>query len=221
MSQKIAIHASKRDGVGKGASRRLRRSGDVIPAIMYGSDQEAVSITLGVNEINKAMQNEAFFSQIIDVQVDGGSQQALVRDVQRNPVSGKVLHMDFLRVSANTEIEVNVPLHFLGEEECVGVRLGGGIITHLMTDVEIRCLPADLPEFIEVDVSALELNELIHLSEIKVPAGVVIMALEHEDDDRAIVSVQPPRVETEEEPSDEAPPAPPTVGEKDEDGDDD
>jgi len=220
MSQKLAIHASKRDDVGKGASRRLRRSGDVIPAIMYGAGEDAVSITLGVNEINKAMQNEAFFSQIIDVQVNGGSQQALVRDVQRHPVNGKVLHMDFLRVSANTEIEVHVPLHFIGEAQCVGVRLGGGIITHLMSDVEIRCLPADLPEFIEVDVTALELNGLIHLSELKIPTGVVILALEHEDDDRAVVSVQPPRVETEEAPSDEAPPAPPTVGQKDEDGDD-
>lgn len=219
MSQKFAIHASRRDDVGKGASRRLRRSGDVIPAIMYGAEQEAIALTLGVNEINKAMQSEAFFSQIIDVQVEGGSQQALVRDVQRNPINGKVLHMDFLRVSANVEIEVHVPLHFIGEEACVGVRLGGGVITHLMTDVEIRCLPADLPEYIEVDVTALELNELVHLSELKVPSGVTIIALEHEDDDRAVVSVQPPRVEeAEAELSDEAPAAPPTIGEKDEDG---
>ncbi|MCB1684467.1 MAG: 50S ribosomal protein L25/general stress protein Ctc [Pseudomonadales bacterium] len=221
MSQKLAIHASRRADVGKGASRRLRRSGDVIPAIMYGSQEAAISLTLNVNEINKAMQNESFFSQIIDVQVEGGSQQALVRDVQRNPINGKVLHMDFLRVSADVEIEVHVPIHVIGEEACVGVRLGGGVITHLMTDVEVRCLPADLPEFLEVDVTELELNDLVHLSQLKVPAGVTIIALEHEDDDRAVVSVQPPRVEeAEEELSDEAPEAPPTIGEKDEDGDD-
>ena len=203
MSQKLEINAQVRTDVGKGASRRLRRSGDLIPGIIYGAEDDPVSLTLNANELTKAMQTEAFFSQILDVKFDGKSQQAVVRDLQRNPANDKVLHVDFMRISANKPIHVSVPLHFINEDKCKGVRQGGGTIAHVMTEVEISCLPADLPEFLEVYMAELDVNEIIHLSDLALPPGVTIIALTH-DDDRAVVSVQPPRGGLEEEEEAEA-----------------
>ena len=145
MSQKVEVNAEVRADVGKGASRRLRRSGDKIPGIIYGAEEDPVNLTLSTNELSKAMQNEAFFSQILQVKFDGKTQQAVLRDIQRNPATEKVLHVDFMRVSANKSIQVNVPLHFVNEDKCKGVRLGGGSISHTMNEVEISCLPGDLP----------------------------------------------------------------------------
>ncbi len=198
MSQKIEINAELRSDVGKGASRRLRRSGDQVPGIIYGAEEDPVNLTLNTNELTKAMQSEAFFSQILDVKFDGKSQQAVLRDMQRNPATEKVLHVDFMRISANKPIQVSVPLHFVNEDKCKGVRLGGGTISHAMNEVEISCLPADLPEYLEVYMAELDVGELIHLSDLALPQGVTIVALTH-DDDRAVVSVLAPRVETEEE----------------------
>ena len=198
MSQKIQINAEVRSDVGKGASRRLRRSGEKVPGIIYGADAAPQNLTLSANELTKAMQSEAFFSQILDVKVDGKSTQAVLRDLQRNPATEKVLHIDFLRVSANKAIQVNVPLHFVNEDRCKGVRLGGGNIAHAMTEVEISCLPADLPEFIEVYMAELDLGEIIHLSDLALPGGVTVVALSH-GDDRAVVSVQAPRGGADEE----------------------
>ena len=198
MSQKIEINAEVRTDVGKGASRRLRRSGDLVPGIIYGAEQDPVALTLNANELTKAMQSETFFSQILDVRFDGKSQQAVLRDLQRNPANEKVLHVDFLRISADRPIQVGVPLHFVNEDKCKGVRTGGGTISHAMTEVEISCLPKDLPEFLEVYMAELDVNEIIHLSDLALPAGVTIVALSH-DDDRAVVSVQPPRGGLEEE----------------------
>ena len=198
MSQKIEINAELRSDVGKGASRRLRRSGDKVPGIIYGAEEDPFNLTLNTNELKKAMQNEAFFSQILDVKFDGKTQQAVLRDMQRNPASEKVLHVDFMRISANKPIQVSVPLHFVNEDKCKGVRLGGGTIAHTMNEVEISCLPRNLPEFIEVYMAELDVGELIHLSDLALPEGVEIVALSH-GDDRAVVSVQAPRVETEEE----------------------
>ena len=198
MSQKIEINAELRSDVGKGASRRLRRSGDKVPGIIYGAEEDPINLTLNINELAKAMQNEAFFSQILDVKFDGKTQQAVLRDMQRNPASEKVLHVDFMRISANKPIQVSVPLHFVNEDKCKGVRLGGGTIAHTMNEVEISCLPRYLPEYIEVYMAELDVGELIHLSDLALPEGVTIVALSH-DDDRAVVSVQAPRVESEEE----------------------
>jgi large subunit ribosomal protein L25 len=196
MSQKIEINAELRSDVGKGASRRLRRSGDKVPGIIYGAEEDPINLTLNTNELTKAMQSEAFFSQILDVKFDGKTQQAVLRDMQRNPSTEKVLHVDFMRISANKPIQVSVPLHFVNEDKCKGVRLGGGTIAHTMNEVEISCLPRHLPEFIEVYMAELDVGELIHLSDLALPEGVTIVALSH-DDDRAVVSVQAPRVETE------------------------
>ena len=194
MSQSIELNASLRTELGTGASRRLRRPGDKLPGIIYGGADAPQPVTLSVNEFTKAMQQEAFFSQIVNVRVDGTEQQALVRDLQLHPVSEKVLHVDFLRVDADKAIHTNVPLHFVNEDKCVGVRTGGGSIAHNLVDVEVSCLPKDLPEFIEVDVVALEVGQALHLSDLSVPEGVALVALGYgEDHDIPVVSVQPPR----------------------------
>ncbi len=200
MSEKLELHAEVRADVGKGASRRLRRQGELVPGIIYGGEADAVNLTLKTNELSKAMMSEAFFSQILNVVVDGKAQQAVLRDLQRNPTNDKVIHVDFLRVSADRVIQVSVPIHFVNEDKCVGVRLGGGTIAHTLNEVEISCLPKDLPEYVEVYMAELDVNQTVHLSDLALPAGVTVVALEH-GDDRAVVSVAPPRggAEAEEE----------------------
>ncbi len=230
MSEKIALTAEIRTDVGKGASRRLRRSGEKVPAIIYGAEDAPQNLTLAANELAKAMQQEAFFSQIMDVVVEGKANQAVVRDLQRNPASGKVLHIDFQRVSANKPLNVSVPLHFINEDQCVGVKMNGGIISHTLNEVEISCLPADLPEYIEVDMKELDLGFAIHLSGLALPPGVTIVALTHgEDHDIPVVSVNAPRTavaeveeELEAEAESEAPPTEDSAESSDsDDGDED
>ena len=199
MSQQIEINAVLRTDVGKGASRRLRRLADKVPGIIYGGKDNALLLTMNANELTNVMKDEAFFSQILNVVVDGKGEQAVVRDLQRHPASDKVLHVDFLRVSADKAIQVQVPLRFIGEEDCVGVKMGGGIISHPLTEVEISCLPADLPEYLEVFVAELDLGHTIRLSELALPEGVTIPALIHEERDVTVVSVQIPRGGAEEE----------------------
>lgn len=194
MPQPIKLNASPRTELGTGASRRLRRQGENLPGIIYGGDGAPQPVTLSANELTKAMQQEAFLSQIVNVRVDGTEQQALVRDLQLHPVNERVLHVDFLRVDADRPIQTNVPLHFVNESKCVGVRTGGGSIAHNLVDVEVSCLPKDLPEFIEVDLAALEVGQALHLSDLSVPEGVTLVALGYgEDHDIPVVSVQPPR----------------------------
>ena len=205
MSDQISLTADLRTDVGKGASRRLRRLSGIVPAIIYGGEDAPQNLALELRALNKAMEQEAFYSQILSVVVDGGAQQAVVRDLQRNPATGRVLHIDFQRVSANKELTVSVPLHFINEEKCVGVRLGGGSIAHNLTEVEISCLPANLPEFIEVDMAEVEASTSVHLSDLNLPDGVTIVALTYgEDRDIPVVSVAVRRGGTEEEELDAA-----------------
>ncbi len=199
MSQQIEINAELRTDVGKGASRRLRRLADKVPGIIYGGKDNAVPLTMNANELTNVMKDEAFFSQILNVVVEGKGEQAVVRDLQRHPATEKVLHVDFLRISADKAIQVQVPLRFIGEDECVGVKLGGGIVSHNLTEVEISCLPADLPEYLEVFVAELDLGQTIHLSELALPEGVTIPALIHSERDVTVVGVQIPRGGAEEE----------------------
>ena len=177
MSESITLTATIRTDVGKGASRRLRRLEDKVPAIIYGGDTAPQKLTLSGNEILKASQIEAFYSQILNISVDGTVESALIRDLQRNPASGRVQHIDFQRVSADKEINVNVPLHFINEDACVGVKMSGGTLTHNLTEVEIICLPANLPEFIEVDMLEIEAGSSVHLSDLVLPEGVTVVAL--------------------------------------------
>jgi large subunit ribosomal protein L25 len=200
VSKKIQVNAELRTDVGKGASRRLRRSGDRVPGVIYGGSDEPQSLTLNTFELAKALEQEAFFSQILDVNVAGKTQQAVLRDLQRNPANERVMHIDFLRISADKALQVHVPVHFLNEEKCEGVRLGGGSLSHNLIEVEISCLPADLPEFLEVDVENLEVGSAIHLSDINLPQGVVVVALTHGDDhDLPVVACNAPRGGSEEE----------------------
>lgn len=190
MSDIIELTAELRTTVGKGASRRLRRLEGKVPAIIYGGEGEAVMLSLSSNELSKAMQVEAFYSQVLNVSIDGKSEQAVVRDLQRNPADERIQHVDFQRVRANVAITVSVPLHFINEESCVGVKMQGGTLTRTLTEVEVSCLPASLPEYIEVDMAEVESGTSVHLSDLNIGEGVTIIALTlGEDRDIPVASV--------------------------------
>ncbi|MEM1433170.1 MAG: 50S ribosomal protein L25/general stress protein Ctc [Pseudomonadota bacterium] len=194
MSERIELAVEPRTDVGKGASRRLRRQGNLVPGIIYGASETPENITLRKNELIKAMEQESFFSQIVALSVNGKTQQAVVRDVQRHPAANEVMHIDFLRVRADQAVTMNVPLHFINEEACVGVKIGRGSIAKSAVEVEVSALPNDLPEYIEVDMEAVEVNQVIHLSDLKLPSGVTLVALTYgADHDLNVASVQPPR----------------------------
>ena len=201
MSAALELSAEIRTAVGKSASRRLRRLENKIPAVVYGASEEGQNLTLNVNELSKVMQSDTFYSQILNISVDGKSQQVVLRDLHRSPATGKVLHIDFLRVRADQELNVNIPLHFVNEESCIGVKVGGGQVTHNLVEVEISCLPADLPETIEVDVAELDVGDSLHLSDLVVPDKVTIVALSSGESDRdvTVVTVSVKRGGTDEE----------------------
>ncbi|MBL4609082.1 MAG: 50S ribosomal protein L25/general stress protein Ctc [Pseudomonas sp.] len=195
-----------RDDLGKGASRRLRRNADMVPAIIYGGSKAPQSVSLEARELKKALENEAFFSHVIKVDVDGKNNNVLIKALQRHPAKGHVMHVDLLRVIAGHEVTVLVPLHFINEKSCAGVKQGGGIISHTMTEVEVHCLPKDLPEFIEVDMAEVELNGIVHLTDLKLPKGVSLTALaQGADHDLPVANVHAPRVAVEDEADAEAP----------------
>ncbi len=201
MSDTLVIKAEFRQQVGKGASRRLRKQGGKVPGILYGAGEEAMPLTIDYNDLTKVMEDEAFYSQILEIKVQDKSQQAILRDVQRSPASERVTHLDFLRITADKPIQVSIPLHFINEEDCVGVKTEGGSITHNLNEVEIVSLPADLPEFIEVDMINVELNGSLHLSDLELPESVSIVALSlGEDHDTTVASVVPVRIVEEDEP---------------------
>ncbi|MFM7121720.1 MAG: 50S ribosomal protein L25/general stress protein Ctc [Gammaproteobacteria bacterium] len=194
MSVRIEINAELRQDVGKGASRRLRRAGESIPAVIYGGGKTPVSITLNSNQLGKAMQNEAFYSQVLSVSIGADAEQAVVRDLQRHPVNERVTHVDFLRVRADQILQVSVPIHFVNEDQCIGVKQGGGSIEHLLNEVEVACLPGNLPEFIAVDLTQLNVGQSVHLSDLVLPAGVTVVALaQGSDHDQSVVSVRAAR----------------------------
>ena len=194
MSESFIVVAETRVDEGKGASRRLRRLEGKMPAVIYGVGQDAQSLTLVRKDFEYMLENEACFSSILEVQVDGKSQNAIIKDIQRHPAKGFPMHADFLRVRMDQAIKVNVPLHFINEEQCTGVKLGGGMIQKQATDIEIQCLPKDLPEYLEVDMLEVELGGIVHLSDITLPEGAIATALELGDDhDLASASVIAPR----------------------------
>ena len=197
MSDAFELEAKVRTDLGKGASRRLRRLNNEIPAIIYGGNQDPMAITLAHDAISHAVENEAFFSHIITLKVGKDSEQVIIKDLQRHPAKPFVLHADFQRIRADEEITVNVPIHFLNEEKCKGVRLEGGLINRILTEVEISCLPGNLPEYIEVDLLELSIGDALHLSDINYPEGVTSLALSHggEDADTIVVAVMAPMAE--------------------------
>ena len=186
------VVAEPRSALGKGASRRLRRAGRV-PGVLYGAGREPVSLSMEASRIGKQMENEAFFSHILAVKVDGEEAQAVVKDLQRDPATSQILHVDLQRVSSTEELHMRVPLHFINEADSPGKR-HGGVISHLMVDVEIGCLPRDLPEFIEVDMSGLDVGDSLHLSDLAMPDRVRLMPLVHDpENDQPVVTVQHPQ----------------------------
>ncbi|HEU4708014.1 MAG TPA: 50S ribosomal protein L25/general stress protein Ctc [Methylophilaceae bacterium] len=187
----IEIKASKREGKGTGASRRLRRAGSV-PGVVYGAGKEAVPVQFDQKALFLQFRHEAFHSSILTLDLEGKKEQVLLRDYQMHPVRNSIQHIDFQRVSATEKIHVKVPFHFVNEENAPGVKLGGGLVGHILTEAEVSCLPKDLPEFIEVDLANLDVGHSIHLSEIKVPAGVEFVQLSH-GTDAAVVSIAKPR----------------------------
>jgi large subunit ribosomal protein L25 len=204
MSEQLAISATPRSDLGKGASRRLRRNADLIPGIVYGAGKDPAPITLVRKDLEKALENEAFFSQVIDVNVDGDVQQAILKDLQRHPAKDFVMHADFLRIDAKVELKVNIQLHFINEEECHGVKMEGGVIEHLMTEIEVQCLPGNIPEYIEVDMKDVTTSDIVHISDLKLPEGVISTDLAYgEEHDMAVASVALPRAAVEEDEDEE------------------
>lgn len=188
MSTHHTIVAEFREDVGKGASRRLRRMGKV-PAIIYGGHRDPVALTLNQTELLHAAEHESFYASIIEIRVgDDITQQAVVRDMHRHPFKPIIMHLDFMRVSAGELLTIAVPIHFIGEEKSPAGKASGVVIQHHMTDVEIEALPKDLPEFLSVDLSRMDVGDAVLLSQIPLPEGVTIPALENEDAYDAVVA---------------------------------
>ncbi|MEH6544607.1 MAG: 50S ribosomal protein L25/general stress protein Ctc [Porticoccaceae bacterium] len=190
----FVLNATVRTNVGKGASRRLRRLENLVPAIIYGTGKEPEMISLTHNEFAHALENEAFYSHIITIDIAGKKQDVIIKDLQRHPAKPILLHADFLRVSKTQKLTTRVPLHFLNEDTCVGVKVSGGIVQHNISDIEIECLPANLPEYIEVDMAEVDMGDIVHLTDIKLPKDVTSVALALGDDhDLAVAMVTKPR----------------------------
>ncbi len=191
MTEQITLEIQHRNQQGTSASRRLRRQQGMTPGVLYGEQGKTESVMMSDIHLNKALQEESIFSQVLNIKLGEDEIPAVVRELQRHPASNRVLHFDLLRISEDHEIQVSVPLHFLNEDTCVGVKLGGGNIARSLTELEIRCLPKHLPEFIEVDMVAVETGQTIHLSDLELPEGVAL-AQAHIDDhehDSPVVSV--------------------------------
>lgn len=191
MSEAIyTLEATVRSDKGTGASRRLRHSNQV-PAILYGSDKEPQNLALAHNKVWQAQANEGFYSHILTLVIDGEKQEVILKDMQRHPWKNQVLHMDFQRVDASNKLHTKVPVHFVGE---AAATKKGGVITHVIAELEITCLPKDLPEFIEVDVAGMEVGQTLHISEIALPAGVESVELaKGESHDNAVVTLHAPK----------------------------
>lgn len=199
-NEAFELSCSVRTDLGKGASRRLRRLNNAIPAVLYGGDKGPVSLTIAHKDISKATRNEAFFSHIITLNIDSKKEPAVIKALQRHPARPFILHADFQRVKMDQELQVKVPIHFLNEDRCKGVKLGGGNILKTLNEIDVICLPNDLPEYIEVDMLDIDLGESIHLSDITLPEGVTSVALSHgEESDLSVAIVQAPRGGAEEE----------------------
>lgn len=182
--------AQPRTELGKNANRRLRREG-LVPAVIYGAGKEPKWLTLYHKDLMKQLQNEGFYSHILTVNIENQRERAVLKDLQRHPWRPLVLHVDLQRINETEMLYMHVPLHFINEDKCIGVKQGGGVISHHMVEVEVRCLPKDLPEFISVDLTDLNINDILHLSDLVLPEGVEIVSLiqagaEH---DLSVVSV--------------------------------
>lgn len=202
MSNEFEFVAENRDLSGKSAARAVRRNGQ-IPAVVYGGKADPQAIALGHNEVIKHLSHEAVYSHVLDLKIDGKTEKAILKGIQRHPAKPRILHMDFMRVDESQALKVHVPLHFINEDTCVGVK-AGGVITHAMVDVEVSCLPSALPEYIEVDLVNIDIGDSIHLTDIIVPEGVEVVTLAQEGEhDYTVAQVMKTRIEAEPEESEE------------------
>jgi len=179
MADKFDLVAEYREDKGKGASRRLRHEGKV-PAIIYGAGRPSRSLSFDHNKVLRQLENESFYSSVLNIKVGEKSQAAIVKDIQRHPARPIIMHIDLQRIVEDQVIKMNVPIHLVGTEEAVGVRQGGGSVSHLKTDVEVVCLPKDLPEYLELDITELDLDAMMYLSDLDIPEGVEIPELAQE-----------------------------------------
>jgi large subunit ribosomal protein L25 len=194
MSQDFVIEAFPRDDQGRGASRRLRREERKIPAIIYGGHKDATAISIWHNELKKALENEAFYSHVLTIELNGEKESVILKDLQRHPYKPLLSHADFQRVNKDEEIFVHVPLHLVNEETAPAIKTFGGVAFRLMTQVEVACLPQNLPEFIEIDLFDVEIDGIVHMSDLKLPEGVRIPALQHDaEHDQAVVTINKPK----------------------------
>lgn len=197
MSNEIILNADIRVRTGTNKNREIRREDSMVPAIIYGNEEETKNIKVKLNELSKASENELFYTQVLKIILEGQEEKVVLKELQREPVKGKFLHADFQRVSRKTKLKVVVPFRFIGEDECQGVKTDGGVIAKVISEIEIACLAGNIPEAIEIDISNLLLNEAIRLSDIALPEGAEIPGFD-EENDQMIVSVNPPRAEEEE-----------------------
>jgi len=197
------IIAEPREDMGKGASRRLRREGKV-PGVVYGGAKEATSIMISHNEIYHHLENEAFYSHILTLQLGKAKEKVVLKDLQRHPYKPTVLHFDLQRIDEKEKLTMRVPLHFINEKKCIGVKESGGVVSRVMNELEVSCLPKDLPEYIEVDLAEVNVGEGIHLSDLIMPEGTEITALAHGGDAaRTVATVHIPKIIVEEEEEEE------------------
>ena len=202
----IELNATLREDKGKGASRRLRHA-NTLPAIVYGGSADPVSITLQQKDIQHKLPDESFYSQVLALNISGKTEDVLIRDIQHHPYKMEVMHMDFVRVDMNKPVHIHSQLHFVGEEGSPGVKSEDGVISHVLIEVELECLPKNIPDHIEVDLSEMHVGDVIHLSDLKMPKGVEVLALKHGDDNDSVVASMHVR-KVAEEVEDEAPEAP-------------
>lgn len=213
MKNNVRLNAHLRDQLGKRSVRRIRRELEQIPGVIYGAGKESQSVHFAAKELTNALADESTYSRILTVHIDGhGEQKAVLKQVQRHPSRPRVLHVDFLRIDMNKKLTMEVPIHLIGAEVAIGVK-DGGILSHNLTEIEIQCLPGDLPQFIELDISKLELGHSLHLADIVLPSGVELtVSLEDEEHNQPVVSILKPYIPTAEELASEsaAPEAPVT-----------
>ncbi len=194
MTATFTLTAKVRTDAGKGASRRLRRLANELPGIIYGGTKAPQNISLIQKDLAKALEDEAFYSHVIALTIDGATEQVILRDLQRHPSKPVILHADFQRIDATHTIHMRVPLHFINQDKCIGARLEGGVISHTLSEIEVRCLPKDLPEFVEIDMTDIHVGTILHISDLKLPANVESVELAHgAAHDLPVVSVTLPR----------------------------
>ena len=191
MTSQYILSGTKRENFGKRASKRYRRE-NLVPAEIYGASKDNQSILVNSFQLTNQIKDPQFFSNVIDLNIGKTKIEVILKDIQRDPQKSHITHIDFLEVDQNVKITVNVPLNFVNEDTCVGVKTSGGVISHIITDIEISCLPKDIPENIEVDIQQLDINQSIHITEIKLPDGVEFLSGTDKDHDSAIVKCYQP-----------------------------